>query len=273
MVMVYHEYNDEFDVYPRWHKQTPDVSYMVCTTPRSGSSLLCLTLMEAGRMGVPAEYLDKTNKQNLRYSWNVLDGKSYIRELIARRTSASGVFGMKLHWHNLVNFYNDNIWSIHSSKSDNVFTSLDNMLGHYLGEVKYIFLTRNDKAGQAVSYWLATQTGQWRRYKGEDLPPVEHIEYDYNGIERMFTNLLEQENKWKIFFESNNIDPLMVEYEYMIARFDECINAVTNYISGHAMEIEMFSGIERQSYEESDKLIEKFTADLGQASSTPGLRM
>ncbi|MGZ4261677.1 MAG: Stf0 family sulfotransferase, partial [Solirubrobacteraceae bacterium] len=37
---------------------TPTKAYLVCATPRSGSTLLCEMLRETGRAGVPLEHFE-----------------------------------------------------------------------------------------------------------------------------------------------------------------------------------------------------------------------
>jgi LPS sulfotransferase NodH len=41
----------------------PERSYVVCATPRSGSTLLCRTLAELGVAGVPEAYLRRASRR------------------------------------------------------------------------------------------------------------------------------------------------------------------------------------------------------------------
>ena len=112
---------------PRWDLHTTEQnrrSYVVASTPRTGSTLLCRTLWGTGLVGAPKEYL---NPMQLR-DWEVrlgspwsslrhraLGGMSlglvtrgrwdhqriaqHLDRVKQRRTASSGWFGMKLHAH------------------------------------------------------------------------------------------------------------------------------------------------------------------------------
>ena len=51
---------------PMWDSknQTPTTSYLVVTLPRSGSNLLCYSLIENGNVGIPLEYFNESSFEN-----------------------------------------------------------------------------------------------------------------------------------------------------------------------------------------------------------------
>src|SRR5437016_3066195 len=71
-------------------------SYLICSTPRSGSNFLCEVLRATGVAGFPDEYF--WNPPYWRERWDVGDFPSYFRRLLREGTSPNGVFGSKMMW-------------------------------------------------------------------------------------------------------------------------------------------------------------------------------
>ena len=81
-----------------FERTEPRASYLVCSIPRSGSSLLCELLGGTGLAGAPAEFFHPDKMAALQQRWGVEGLDDYLRELFARKTSPNGVFGTKAHW-------------------------------------------------------------------------------------------------------------------------------------------------------------------------------
>ena len=62
---------DRFDVGDGTRLQPPRAPYLVCSTPRSGSSLLCDALALTGRMGAPIEYFNPDHRRALSERWGI----------------------------------------------------------------------------------------------------------------------------------------------------------------------------------------------------------
>src|SRR3954466_12579190 len=75
------------------------VTYVVCSTPRSGSGLLCRALAGTGVAGTPIEYFNGWRRPMLAGGWGCGTSlAAYAEALQDRRTDTAGVFGTKLHW-------------------------------------------------------------------------------------------------------------------------------------------------------------------------------
>src|SRR5579872_7291023 len=61
----------EMNVIPVRKTIQPQISYLVCGTPRCGSSLLCETLKNTGIAGRPEEYFWRGDEPFWRERWNV----------------------------------------------------------------------------------------------------------------------------------------------------------------------------------------------------------
>src|ERR1044072_510775 len=84
----------------------PRTTYFIATTRRSGSTLLCEAIVDLGGLGVPTEYLDlsMTYLYDLATRWNCARVRDYLGALGDRRSHASGLTGMKVHWDQLAAF-------------------------------------------------------------------------------------------------------------------------------------------------------------------------
>lgn len=141
-------------------------SYVICTNPRSGSWLLAEGLESTGVAGHPREWFHEAAAQALCHKAGLpaTAGAGDNRFLAAVKRAgqtANGVFGLKLHYYQF----------------EEVQTKLHLLPGGAelarprrfeaaFGKVRYLWLTRRDKARQAVSYhrlpdrWLVAKRGQ-----------------------------------------------------------------------------------------------------------------
>lgn len=167
----------------------PERSYLICATPRSGSTLVCHALEETGVAGRPEEYFEA-----LRHSGRPRRPEEYfvgaedpsIRDHLGERaigseppprsplwsraaydrylewafeagTTPNGVFGAKLMW----GYFGDFV-----SLLRNVPPYRDLPLAELLPEVfpdlTFVRVVRANKLRQAVSLWKAVQTATWR---------------------------------------------------------------------------------------------------------------
>lgn len=119
-------------------------TYLIASTPRCGSHFLGHGLMQLGVFGVPLEYLNGGNLRGWKIKFGLnKDLPELLMDIISRRTSPSGWFGIKAHWSQ---------FSPHLRKGN---LSAINPIERIL------FIYRRDLLGQAISYLKAQQTGIW----------------------------------------------------------------------------------------------------------------
>ena len=175
----------------------PHVSYMVCAVPRCGSSLLCDLLAGTGLAGAPTEYFDSNQMQAFAREWGAEGTDRYLRELLSRKTSPNGVFGLKALIHQL-----DDV--LGERELDAVFPDL-----------QLVYVRRRDHIRQAVSWVRATQTGQW----ASDLPVLrtQPPRFDPAEIGTLIRRIDREEERWEELFERRGRRPLRFEYEQLAA--------------------------------------------------------
>ena len=83
----------------------PPRSYLICATPRTGSTLLCGLLAATDRAGTPQSYFRLEREPAYADSWDIpvepdgaLDYGRYLRAAKAAGSTTNGVFAPKVMW-------------------------------------------------------------------------------------------------------------------------------------------------------------------------------
>ena len=223
----------------------PRASYMVCSIPRSGSSLLCELLAGTGLAGAPAEFFHPDKMAALRRRWQVEALDDYLRELLARKTSPNGVFGVKAHWGQYQPLFGD-------SDPRGV-----------LPAARLVLITRRDRLRQAVSWVRALQTLKWA---AEDSPRVERVPvFDQEHIARKLGRIGREEEAWESLFDRHGIVPHRVVYEDFIAAQGETVRGVLSALGVDApADLRLPAPVlDRQADELSEEWVERYLAEAG----------
>ncbi len=198
--------------------------YVICASPRSGSTLLTTLLHGTGRMGVPAEYFNPRFLQPAlgRRLTGVGEGGqphagAYLAALLANRSTANGVFGVKVLFSQL------QVWM-------NVPP-----FRRMLANATFVWLRRRDQMGQALSMALAQATQVWHREAGDGeaaavMPAEPTPPYDAVALRRALGIVLAEDYGWQQFFLANAIKPMTLTYEDLVADPDRACRALAEAI-------------------------------------------
>lgn len=164
----------QFDLDP--YQGKPEILCAIASTPRSGSSLLGRLLLANG-VGVPNEYFNHSpHIAFLARRWDLINGKQeldideYMQTLFKYRTTKQGVFTVKAHW-------------------DQFYLFLKNgVLNRYLFAARFVMIRRRDLLGQAISYEIASQTGQW----ASNWVGVKEVVYSKDSIHKKIQYIINQ---------------------------------------------------------------------------------
>ena len=231
---------------PQQH-QKPDKSYVILTTPRSGSTYFCDLLDSTAIAGHPSEHL-RLATQELSLHCN-FDYLRLLDSLMEYRITNNGVFGTKIISHFL--------FELKKTKQDfrQIFQAID----------KFILLVRKDKVAQAVSLVLAQKTEVWHIHHNSTQvsyqSQLENIEIDeplLDDVARKVGFIRQQENRLKRILADNDIEPLVVIYEDILEDAPAQIDRILNFLnitkpSGHTLQIT--SGIKRMPSDISQEII------------------
>lgn len=199
-------------------------AYVLCATPRSGSTLLCELLSDSGVAGMPDSYFMADPGPEWRRIWGLPspEGKkgpdharAYLAAAIAAGRGQQGVFGLRLMYDTLDDMLNLIDQALPGLTSDRA------RLEAALGPVRFVHLFRKDKLAQAVSLVKAEQTGLW--HIAPDGREVERLaapsapRYDRERINGALAKLSAADAGWVAWFAAEGIEPLKVSYESLAA--------------------------------------------------------
>jgi LPS sulfotransferase NodH/regulator of replication initiation timing len=208
----------------------PEKTYLICATPRSGSSLISLGLARTQLAGQPDEYFDVRTFFNWTNQLGFQAGNfaEYVQGLFEARTVA-GVFGAKILWYDMENCFAIYPNTIPELAGKPLHEQLDRLFNH----PRYIFLVRRDRVRQAVSMVRAQQTQIWQVSAdslAEKPQPAQQPYFDFNRLERVFWELTAAEQGWRDYFAASGIEPLTLVYEEFAERFEDTITDLLRYL-------------------------------------------
>lgn len=198
--------------------------YVICTTPRTGSTLLSDALMSTGLAGRPHEYFD-TNTENVQHWLKVLNSpiRDYAQNVIKFATTPNDVCGLKLHWHQIRPMVR--LFGVGGLPD----STLDEILNSYSSNVKYIWLRRLNRVAQGISYYRASASNVWNVPLEQPKPSIE-VPFDVHKIDRHIMYIEEWEENWAHFFEQKGIIPFEFFYEDFVENYRATVEAICSYI-------------------------------------------
>lgn len=237
-------------------KTEPKKSYIVCSMPRSGSSLLCAWLYKSKVAGYPEEYINRNREYghflNISNSKKIPSCEEYVRLVVSNRTK-NGVFGTKLHW-----FQFNHIVNILNKKSPQSWSDDLDLINHYFDNPQFIYISRQDKIRQAISYYKAFETREWAITQEQPKTKLD-IEYDGEKIDQLLFLLLEHEKAWESFFERKRIIPYRISYEEFVPNQVENVKIILDFLDIDYTNVEFAEPImKKQADRTSDLWYEKY---------------
>ena len=240
---------------------SPQRSYFVCATPRSGSTLLCEGLKRTGVAGCPAEYFETLASTGLtRRPWEYFEGveneeidaalpdessvngallpppgwsregyDAYLASVVERATTANGVFGAKMMWG-----YFDDFLTLMRGIPDHAGMSAPQLMHSAFPDLRYVVVRRERKARQAVSLWKALQTFVWRQERSggsrSEGPSNDDLLYCFEAIDHLEGQLHAHEAGWNDYFQQAAIEPLTLVYEEFASDVEGAVRQVLEHL-------------------------------------------
>jgi len=198
-------------------------SYFICFTVRSGSSLLCQLLAETNLAGKPQEHFHHNITPENPQGDDIPDYAAYIDQLLDQWTTPNGVFGAKVgggQWHHLTR---------HVRRIDGYANMpLSDAMAGLFPDLHYIWLTRRNKVRQAVSHWMAIQSGRWGSFHEATNPDPE---YKFEAIDYLTQELVMREAVWADYFADYHIIPHIVVYEDFVQKKAETVRGIFDFLN------------------------------------------
>lgn len=218
-------------------------SYILCGTPRSGSTLLCEMLGATGVAGRPNSYF---RQQDIAYwadKWGVPhpDGidttdfeRAYLSAMLREGSAGTGVFGVRIMWGSVADA---------SARLGRVYghgTDMPAQFERAFGPTLYVHISRLDKVAQAISRLRAEQSGVWHLAADgtvlEGTASAQPVSYDAGRIAELVGELKSDDDAWDRFFSGHRIEPLRLTYETMTADSQAALGRILAAL-GHDPEI------------------------------------
>ena len=192
---------------------------ILCATPRSGTTLLCGMLADAG-VGWPASYYRGPSIAAYARDMGVTPApcdpgfdRAYLDAVRKTGTAGTDRFGMRLMWDSAPGF----------------FAALARLYPHQptdrariqaaFGPTTFVHLSRRDKLAQAISRVRAERSGVWHRNADgtirEEKPPAAGPEFDAGAIAAHLATCRSEDAAWQAWFTAQGIRPQRLAYEDM----------------------------------------------------------
>lgn len=202
------------------HDDSHSQSYIICATPRSGTTLLCDLLTDTGVAGRPdsffriqsrqwwAQYLDVSVTK---WADEKVFDQSFLTAALREGTAATRVFGMRLMWRDF-GYLCKRLGVLYPDLSGD-----SDLLQAAFGSIRFVHLSREDKVAQAVSLVKAQQSGLWHADSNgserERTKPEEVPVYDASILAEQVAEYEEHDAAWVNWFFQQKIQPIRITYE------------------------------------------------------------
>jgi trehalose 2-sulfotransferase len=239
----------------------PKLSYLICATPRSGSTLLSQALKDTGIAGCPEEHFevlletgqprqprDYFQRSNDPEVWALLDDPDF-RDVL-------GEYGGRYAEHPA---RRDPSWrppdfeglleeALRRGTTENGVLGTKIMWAYFRDFVRlarrtpglegvspcevpasvlpnlrrFVWICRSDTTRQAVSLWKALQTQEWRQDSEEDVGG-QGLRFSFAAVNHLKLRIDEHNAAWQAYFERCGIEPLKVVYEEFVEAYEESV--------------------------------------------------
>jgi trehalose 2-sulfotransferase len=199
-------------------------SFMICTSPRSGSTLLCKLLAATGVAGNPASWFYRPSVDDWLERLDVIPRpgspeqqvlEAVFRAAIQKGSGGNGPFGLRQQGESFPFLF---------EKLAALFPDETTDTGRFqmaFGATLFIHLTRLDKVEQAVSYLRAEQTGLWHVAPDgselERVAPHREPTYDQDKLRAYVEMMIGYDRDWNDWFTREGMTPLRISYDDLAA--------------------------------------------------------
>jgi LPS sulfotransferase NodH len=248
--------------------------YIICGTPRTGSTLLCKLLASTKVAGDPHSFFRREDISEWAEGWRLPPAGSvsekdfsaaYLEAVIKAGKGGTHVFGLRLMREHLEEL---------SATLDGIFPSLPTDRARFeraFGKLLYIHLAREDKLAQAVSLIKAQQSGLWHIAPDgteiERVAPPQEPRYDFDRIRREVAELENYDAGWNSWFDEQGIEPFRVGYESLSADPAGTLIRICEALGVPAPDAgDVIPGVARLSDATSADWMRRYRADIASAS-------
>lgn len=198
------------------------LAYLICATPRSGTTLLCDLLNSTGRAGKPQSYFRRQDIERRAESHGLRAGdfldmrdfdRAYLDAVLREGSGGTDVFGLRIMWGTVAEIAERLGW-LHPQATPAV------LFEKVFGPSVYVHISRRDKVAQAISLLKAEQSGLWHRAadgsERQRTGPEASAHYDADRIAALIAELEHDDAAWNAFFARHELAPVRVGYDALV---------------------------------------------------------
>jgi LPS sulfotransferase NodH len=193
----------------------PSNRYVICMTPRSGSTYLAYLLRDTQAFGFPEEWLSMSFAEESAQQVGARDLETYLRRVLARHASANGVSGLELSMAHL----------IHARMEGGADKLFDRSF-------RYFYLRRRNIVRQGLSMRVALHSGVLHSYQLSDEAKAarDAVPFDAVEIRQHIKFLHDEELRWEREFGARHVEPDRIYYEDIIHRPERVLRRFANIL-------------------------------------------
>ena len=179
-------------------------AYLVCSVQRSGTELLCTSLADTGVAGRPPGPLFDVG---LLHDDSAASFRNAVDRSIVETMTSNGVSGQRMFWNGFAPF-------MHLARGGSSGRDVD-VLRALFPDLRFVWLRREDKLRQAISFWRATAGPEQWRNPVDPSVPVNRPPFDLAAIAAFVELVSAQDSSWQRWFEANDVSPVVVTYDHL----------------------------------------------------------
>jgi trehalose 2-sulfotransferase len=232
----------------------PSIAYIIASTQRSGTHLLC-NILRSIAVGSPDEFFLCKPGETWEERWGAPSRQAYVERVFEENTGSNGVFGTVVMWS-----YFERMHQMLQEIPDCKKFSGARLLSHVFNRPKYIWMRRRNRVEQAVSWAIACQTGIWSQRIGEQPQSQATPKFDFKVIDEWCNRIAAHEEAWANYFRENRMEPLVLFYEDVVECHRTAAERVLEFLGlplRHRLEIPA-PEIEKQANEISAKWVASY---------------
>ncbi|QYK40931.1 MAG: Stf0 sulfotransferase [Paracoccaceae bacterium] len=187
----------------------PPRALIICTTPRSGSTLVCALLRASGVAGWPESWFRAEDRAEYEADWGTAPGDSaaFLAAAIRAGQGRDGTFGLRIQGATLAPLLAE-LRALHGAMPADPA-----VLERAFGPCRYVLVRRRDDVAQAVSRLKAEVSQVWHLDGVENDRPRATPAYDAARIDTFRAEAAAQNAMWQDWFATNGIAPRTLVYE------------------------------------------------------------
>jgi LPS sulfotransferase NodH len=184
-----------------------DRTFFICSTPRTGSTMLGNLLADTGLVGRAGEYFGEFFRRDVVPGLSRRRFDNYLVDC-TRHARGTGTLGIKLHWDQVEVF----VHLLRLRRGLRGFSDRQ-VIEAVFPTPRFVWITREDTLAQGVSWWKAITSGRWT----DGRPVTGEPSFDVDGIAGRVRRIDEHTEAWRRWFETLGIEPLRLTYEELAA--------------------------------------------------------